>query len=267
MRKAILLILLFIAFSIPVNADDTLSLFAKMNPYIIGEQGVAVGGAESCTSCSTETYMFCYNGDFTADTDKACFTNGDASKDAAVNTVDYIGTDYSSSNAVDETLQWPIAGEDGASDSEGTLFCSTRYVDGGSGIRDAIIFEIWNDFSNHMYCRYRDTSDQLYCQFTSQAGGSDTIAGGTLSVDTNYRLGYTWQTGADAGGKHSWSMQALGSDPSWTEEVVDLDDWDGADQPDKIAIHEDQQGSHDGDTIRIWDCLVLTGYQTDDPRQ
>ena len=222
--------------------------------------GVTWGDALS--SCYVGTYSFAYDGDFTGDTDAACFTSGGANKQGTV-TADTVSTEYIEYNAVDEYVTWAVAGEDGVSD-EGphTVFLSL-YVsdDGDTNMETNALFEVVADADNNLDCRVADTGDAVSCVMEFQTTLKTKTSTVTLSFDTWYRVGYSWQTG-EAGNDHATSVVTVGSEASWEEDDDDLGVWGSA--PTEITVGEKESALAVNDTVRIKDVCILSGYKATD---
>lgn len=227
-----------------------------------------MGGGVPIAACPVGTYMFYYNGDYPDDTDKACFTNGTVTKDGTISGAT-VTSDYVLIEAANQYIQWVIASEDGISDSEGTVFATICMIDDGDAdVETTQIWESYIDTNNYMLCQIDGGTNKLVCYHRGNGGTAQTVLSSSTFdsfCDTWYRVGYTWQTGADAGGKHSVSLVLLGNDPVWTEAVEDLDDW--ATPPDKFTIGENLTSGGVVDDMRVKDVIILQGYQTDDPLQ
>jgi hypothetical protein len=238
---------------------------ARMNIVVVGGSVPAVG--DSC-SCQTPTYDACYTGDHATATDYICYESDATSEDATNNTADVVSTSYIEYDAADENVQWTITGDLSAGlDSEGTIFVDFYVIDrdADTNIHDASVFELRYNAANCINCYVRGAFDRIDCRF--EGNTSDQIAAaGSLSFNTWYRLGYTWQTGADAAGKHSVSVVAKTAATSWQEDVVDLDDWDDGGAVDPLTFTLGEAASSKSDErVRIRDSVILTGYQTTDP--
>jgi len=239
----------------------------RRNLFAKGE-GAASTTTTTVAGCPSwvDTYMFAYDGDFPSDTDEACFTSGADSKDGTVVDADVNAyrVEYSAAN---DYVQWSVSDGDGVDDSEGTLYFSLYITDEGNADVDSnALMEVWNDGDNNIYISTDDSTDKIRAFHEGNGTQANAFSGDAITTGAWYRIGYTWQTGADAGGKNSTSSVALGNSVNWDEDVEDLDDWAGDKQPNSITVGEQlsQVGVNDT-SIRIADLVILAGYQTADP--
>jgi len=229
--------------------------------FVIGSG--AVGGGSCNANCPEDTYMFFWNGDHSNDEQDACKSSCSAS--TGNGTED--GTDRINATAgqtangfeytnVNQYIEWTITADDLLSDSQGTIWCSV-YIDDIQGTFRFI--ESWTDSSNHIAMTL-SSSEAVRVYFESGNGSEQNITGGdAISTGTWTRIAYSWQTGADAGGKHSVKVAAN----DWDEESDDLDDWAVA--PSSFTIGERHAGGGDEGTVYIDNVYITSGYQDADP--
>ena len=263
MKKTIIIIALLLALPSLCFAgslqEKQMAVIAKKNTTTV----------DPCSS-PTSTYMFSYTGDYSGDTDKACFANGTTSKDGTI--VDAtISASYIEYAAVNDYISWAVASGDGATDTQGTIFFSLYLVDGSSGVVDNSVLEIgvdtWNT-NNYIVCYVLGSADTIRCLHNGNNNvQSTTGAASSLTVDAWYRIGYTWKTG-DPGG-HKISIVALGNDPSWSAEADPnlLTAFTEGVVIQHILFGEKDYSSAVGHTTRIANAIVLSGYGSDDPLQ
>lgn len=217
-------------------------------------------GIESGTGCQSGTWTFAYNGDHPTGTNYACDSAQAALEGTVVDAT--VSADYVEYSGIDDYIKWTIDSSE-MSYSAGTLYASFYLV---TSAGDCPIIEIYVDANNYIVCSAYDQDDRIICYFM----GSSTVQGhasdnSSTSADTWLRLGYSWQTGADAGGKHSISVVAEGA-PSWgADSNEDLDDWTSA--ADSLVLGEDQNPHLAGPNItgRIRNVAIVSGYQGTDP--
>lgn len=256
LRLLIALVFLFLAS--PVNAGISVT--------IIGGEA----GAPPPADCSSGTYEIGYNGDHSSGANYICYESGGASEVATANTADVVSSSYVEYNAVDENLTFTITGDISAGlDSEGSVFF-TVYSDTAI-VGDGAAIEIRYDNANYIIV-YVDSTAKLEGGANSE-NGTWQVTRGDVVMDANtwYRCGYTWQTGADAGGKHCVTCEASETaltawDTVNNEDVEDLDDWTDTDpvDPAYFVIGENLGGTVAQKT-RIKDVYVTTGYAAADP--
>jgi len=214
------------------------------------------GSAADPCSCQGTTYMFCYTGDFSADTDKACFTNGTASKDGTPNSAISVSANYLEWASTYDRLTWAISSDDGVSDSLGTVYFDYYAV---SAVGDQEVFRVVGDATNDIYIRVSGTSDTVKCSHTGNGTAQTVNSTATVVADAWYRIGYSWDT---ANNKHSVSVVTkTTSAKGWEEDSEALEDW--TTQPSALSAG-DVVGAATG-TVRMRDVIVLSTYQATDP--
>lgn len=217
-------------------------------------QTVASGG-DPC-GCSG-TYMFCYTGDYSGDTDKACFNSGASQKDGTV--VDAsVSADYVTWSSTNDYISWAISGDDGFNDDEGTLYFD-YYIDDDGNIGYNALIESYADANNYLMIYINGADDRVIARFISNGSTQELYL--SAAAGTWVRVGYTWQTGADAGGKHALSID--GGSTWGDEDTEDLDSWTTA--PDDITIGEKDGGVDVYENPRVRNLIILSGYKTADP--
>ncbi|MCK5606537.1 hypothetical protein KAR91_31835 [Candidatus Pacearchaeota archaeon] len=218
----------------------------------------------AAATCQGGTYMFAYNGDYPADTDKACFTSGGANKDGTVNGAT-VTSSYVLIEGGNQYIKWAVSGEDGISDTEGTVYMNLYIIDDGNADVDSgSFYEAWVDASNYMYCQMDDGTDKVACYHAGQADSNLAFSGVTLSLATEYRIGFAWKVG-EAGNDLAVSVVSVGSAPSWTEYDRDNTAFAGGSQPDSIALGEDQSTWNPVDDFRVSDVTILSTFEATDP--
>jgi len=245
MRKLLIFIfLVFFGFSAYAG-------FGPQNPT-----SPAGGSTFVAATCTAGTYMFLWDANYDNLPQEACFTNGTATKDGDL-VGGSISGDYFIKDAADEHITWEVLLDDGFNEEQGTLWFSVAMSAGDTGDQILEIFKTWNDY---IYCR-TTSADKIFIQFKGNATLVD-ITGADALVEngsTFNRVGYSWQVGADAGGKHSvWT-----SPTGWYEEVEDLDDW--ASEPDEVTLGDKEYGGGATRTFHIKDFVITSGYQDADP--
>jgi len=221
-------------------------------------------------TCPSATYEVGYNGDHASGETYICYESGTANEQATANTADSVTSDYVQYDAVDKYLEFTLTGDISAGlDSEGSLFFSVYIV---TDVSDEQLIEIYSDTTDYITIYINSADDKIYGIHRSEDAGQNTVKGSLITADGWYRVGYTWQTGEDAAGKHNISIEA-GDDKMdvWeeNEDVEDLDDWDDEGtplDPTYLAIGEHNiVGSAVSHTIRIKDVYITTGYEAADP--
>ena len=248
-----LLIILALALLLPASA------FAASNAYILGGGSAPAAASDACGSL-TPTYDICYTGDYAADTDKMCLDNGNSSVDGACTGTCSFSTDYVAVSDANGYASWTTSE---ISESLGCIFFDLYIVDGGAaGIDDASLIEITDTTSMRINIFILGSTDKIYGKNVVTTRSADGDAG-TVSAATSYRVGYKWETGADAGGKHAISLVAKGNATSWQEDVEDIDD--GGGNPTKIEVGEHYSSFNSSDTARVSDIYVFGSYVCTDP--
>ena len=209
----------------------------------------------AASACWSGTYMFAYNGDYTADTDKACFTNGDVNKDGTV--VDAtVTSDYVEYSAVNDYVEWVVSAEDGFSDEQGTVYLSLFIVDDGA-VGENQLMEFFGDANDYM--KIQTFSSAVFGAYHfSETEGSDYTVGSEVLADTWYRLGIAWKTGT---GDPDFSASMNGGS-SWADDTDGLEAW--TDAVTAIRIGEKDSGENVSDTVRIKDVVILSTYKAAD---
>lgn len=241
----------------------TPTAIARMGMMVIG--GQVAGGADSCGT-SIGTYMFVWTGDHATDPNYACFDSDNAQKAGAESGTPLVTTEYIETDGNNERVEWVNASNDGFDDTQGTLCFSLRITDDDSSteIDNSQIWEFYYDGDNHIYIHLPDIEETIKAEH--EGGGNEssiTSTSGSLAFLTNYRICYTWQTGADAGGKHDLSLVAEGNATSYQgEEVEDLDDF--ATDAGELIRGEEHGGKYI-DKVRTWKVFIGSGYKDTDP--
>jgi len=223
-------------------------------------------------SCPEGKYQFYWNGDYSGDTDKACFDNGTATKDGTTAGTPSLSADYLEVNALNEYLKWAVANRDGVSEAQGTLYFTARVADDGDADLENMTFaEVYVDGNNYILF-YITGSTNKFTMAHKGSGTSKTLSKTeTISFDTWYRFGATWDT-TTSPGRLSLSMLACsdaGSDcavstpvASWQATTGTLRNFVNA--PDDIALGENACGLGQQETLRIKDVIITSGYQDAD---
>lgn len=223
-----------------------------------------VTGTHNECACPTNFYAGCYTGDCPDGTDYISWNNGASVADAIINTADTVSTAYIEYDAQDECVSWAVDSTDKLNDEQVTIFFTFYLTDAGeTGVETNLLIESNIGVADRLYVVTADVTDKVVGYFKGGTSSENVISSNTVSFLTEYRVGYTVQTGADAGGKHSISFVAKGSDTSWTEDVEDLDSWSS--DPDNFSIGENETGSAVNDKPRIYDVIIRSGYQAKDP--
>lgn len=217
-------------------------------------------------SCPSGTFEVGYDGDHDSGADYVCYESGTASEQASANTADVVNSSYVEFNAMDEHLRFTITSDISADiDSQGTIFFSWRQNTGASLGAAALVeitysatedIEISSNATWGVFCRHNGGAEDEY------------VVSGSLSAQTDYRCGYTWDASTNyhavkcvTSGSVSW-----GSPDDEDNEPIDGFDDSGAVDPTTLSIGEYLAGgSHGGETYRVWDVFVTTGYKGTDP--
>lgn len=267
--KRILIAIQILFLASPLFAAEPIRI--AMSPAFSTFAGAGVAAADPC-GCATTTYMFCYTGDYSGDADKACFTNGTASKDGTeVDTGTYvaISSDYISIDAqLDNHVYWEISSGDGFTSTKGTIFFSI-YVTDGNANSDWDLFQLFEaryDANNYLYIAGTDgtsSKGNLYAVWRSLGGTTQTLTA-TIATDLGawYRVGYTWDT-TNGDGVHSISAVAITSATSWEDGTgTTLDAWTG--EPSNIYVGE-RSYNQAVDARLIKDVYIFSTYKATDP--
>ena len=216
--------------------------------------------------------MFSYTGDYTADTDKACFTNGTASKDGTILTAT-VDASYVTWSTAGDYILWAVSSGDGVSSTQGTIFFSLYVVDTvGDGTAIEIGRDTW-DGDNYIRITVYGTDDKIRAYHVSDPDGDTTensqnvISTGGITANTWYRVGYTWKVGNPGG--HRVSVVALGNDPSWEAEADSntLTDFNASLPIQNIVVGNKGIPATPGEARRVANVVILSGYAADDPLQ
>jgi len=210
--------------------------------------------------CSAGTYLSCWNGDYTSDTDKACFDSGASAKDGTQND-GTIGTDYGETGngfritAEDQYLKWAVSSEDGIDDEEGTVWMSV-YVTEDESRTDSTVFEAHVDVNNGIDIQVKG-NNRVRGRHEGD-GAPNNLDDATIMISPGewHRIGYTWKVATDfhcvAVNESAWVCQ---------EETLTA-----FDEPlDQMQIGEDNTEATQTDTIDIDNVYVTGTYQDDDP--
>lgn len=231
--------------------------------------GKPVSGVLECVSGTT----FSYTGDHSSGVDYAC-DSAQAGLDGTQAGNVTVSSDYVTYEN-DAYVSWSVDAGDEMDDSQGTI-CFSAYnpdADTDTNWEDNGLVEYWSGGNNHWLVTMNDTGDIF--QARHEGGGNEqTIdSAGSHSLDTWYRVCYSWQTGDAGGGKHDLSVAAC--DPntvagcasttqSWVgEETEDLDNF--AVQPSDFKIGDWNSNLPTQDEPRVADVTVTSGYKDADP--
>jgi hypothetical protein len=259
-----LIILFILLFAAVVHADvDQKDGVALEDMSKVDGQTVASGS----NLCASGTYEIAYTGDGghtgTKDADIICYESGTNSEQATANTADSVTSSYVEYNAADEYLQFTFDGDVNAGLGNTGFVCGSSYI--VTDVAAEVLLESYLNSTNYIYVYIKSSDDKIY----GEHRGNSTLAaakGSVISADGWYRWCYTWETGADAGGKHNISIEA-GDDAmdSWeeNEDVEDLDDWSS--DPTNFVIGEKDSGYTVTNTTRTKDVYWGTTYEGSDP--
>jgi len=210
--------------------------------------------------CPSGTYLFAWNGDYPADTDKGCFTNGTVQKDGTLSggtiSTDYGQTGYGfRKTANNQYLQWAVSGNDGINPAVGTMWMSVYVVDDGARTENTV-FESYVGSADFIAVASMATNYLCAWYYGNSSGNSLCSNPGTLSVGVWTRIAYSWD---DSNNLHSYKIGA----GSWVQESEAINTWISA--ADKILIGESGTGGTETDTIYIDNVFILSTYQAGDP--
>ena len=252
-----------------------------MNTVIIGGSVSDEGG--EC-SCIVGSVTYCYNGDYTADTDAAC----DSAKgkldgtlvDATAST-SYVDVDISAIG--DNYLRHTIDSSELSGGATGTNTIWLSFFlgnDGDADVEQTQIAEIGLDtWDSNNYIQINVQSDgsgpgqTVVTQYANGTAYSVYTAINATDDDTWYRLGYSWDAD-EAGNDHALYQVACGGstqadcagDGDWTTPTdEDDDDLDALTQPDRVWHGQLNTTSTLNEDLRVADVYFLSGYKTADP--
>ena len=209
---------------------------------------------------------FSYNGDHSVDDDTACDSAGSpiAGTEAGEVTVD---SDYVYVPSSNDYLRWVIDSTEFNGD-EGTLWVSIYVVD--LGVPETVgatpTFEVYyssDSANNNLICYVDPSNAQVRC-FHEGNGTANNAYGGneTLTYDTWYDLGVSWSVSESA---FAVTCEISGQAAAWDEDPDDtITSWAAA--ADRILIGEDVLSAGTNDAVRVKDLVIVSGYQTADPR-
>lgn len=255
-----LLIVLFLLFLIPFNSSEA----KRGDAAIIAVLSASSGGGD----CPTGTYEAAF-GAVGAGNDYFCYEDGSANEQGTTGgtpTVDGSGITYSSTG---DNINVTITGDISAGiGDEGTLYFTLTTPTTLTG--DSYMFTLYYDGSNQIFVWLESADSKPWAGHTGSGTAQQVKGPAALSMGgTTYRIGYSWQTGADAGGVHSIISQAGATAIStpWSGEFEQTEDLDAfASDPTTFYVGD---GRSDGVSITgsmtITDVRLVTGYQGADP--
>ena len=228
--------------------------------------GQKIGGAVDPCGAATATYMMVYTGDYSGDTDKACFTNGTASKDSTNGGTPTFSADYVEFTAANVYASWAISGKDGFDSAIGTLCFTVTIVDGDANtdVDANYLIEIRYDPNNYLTIGSIDVADKIQVGWKSNSLTTIGLTSATsLTLGNAFRVCASW----DAANDHiAYSMVAKGSATSWQETTsTNVDVW--AAEPTDIKVGEYYAGATNVDINRVADLYIFSTYQATDPNQ
>jgi hypothetical protein len=227
-------------------------------------------GGEEPGPCPSGTYKFYWDGDYPDHENYACVNSGNSTQDIAAQDGDHVNSTGGESGqgfqktAADQYNQWTITNSDIFDATQGTVWYSLYYVaDGGETTR---IWEQWKDNNNNVDGRL-EIAEVVQNFHEDPVAGNQVIASSlSLSAQTWYRVGYTWQadTGADT---HCYMIcDSSGANctnsGSWTCEDS-IGDYTGEDELRIGALEGIDNSAHE---IHIDAFYVTGGYQDADPK-
>jgi len=220
-------------------------------------------GAPAAGGCPSGTYQAYWNADHPSGFGYICYNSGAGNVNAAGNTQDS-SADYISFDAVNEYLQWTDSNVL-PNDESGTIFFTLYLTDSTpTGIENSALWESINDANNRMYCTIHGTQEKVYCTFKGNVTEDTILDAQALSFLTEYRVGYTWQTGV-GGDDHCVSVETKGSATSWQCEDDDLVAWNAGSQPNDLTIGEAVSPNNTvNDTTQIYDVVLIGSFQGTD---
>ena len=248
MKRFILTLILTAFLCVSASADHR---------SVVARKNVSAGG-----DCAGGSYTAYYNGDHTTGADYICYNNGGGSVQASANTADAVNTSYVEYNAANKHLQWTDANVL-IDDEVGTIFFTLVIV--GSINGNSLLFESYNGTDNLIRIIHDDVANAV--AVTHKGDGtakSQTGPTNLTTADISYRVGVTWQTGV-AGIDCGISTVVKGNATSWNNSDKDFIAWNGANQPNKITIGENESSQPVNDTIRISDMVIFRTYEATDP--
>lgn len=193
---------------------------SEINGYST-ESGVYLTGDNnwSCPLCEDfAAYLFCYDGNYSGDTDKAYFGSGASTKDGTTNNVDF-GTSYGLTgcsgvflDADADYIQWTVAARDGFNEAAFTILILSKPISSAGGGGD-LLFASQDDANNFIKVTFSDDntvrvnytgqSNEVICTSTNTyidnewqwTGIAGSVAGNVLSVNID---GQGWEDDGDA---------------------------------------------------------------------
>ena len=242
MKKLILFIILFFA----VSAYSGTLL--QMQESIIAKKKTA----DPCTTMGASgTYDHWWNGQYAADTDKACQASGVSTADGVATAgviVDDGGGDYVALlNADGEEVRWPANSTD--VDAAGTVEISLTTP--GSFSHDQTLFEIYTTTGNYYFRGYYSAGgDTIILYINSPDAASHAIAAPAES--TTVTLQFSWDDASNA-------LAIKNGAGAWD---IDSEEWATTNNPNYYSLGEDNVayvGGTDGWKIRTF--KVRDGYE------
>jgi hypothetical protein len=238
---------------------------------------VAVGspptaGASPCATAGCDgTYKFCWTGDYAADTDKACFTSGGATKDGTqTGTVEIEAAYGRSGNGIrinddTESWSWVIASDDGADDSAGTLWMSV-YI--GDVAAETTVFETNSGTAANGLRLSIAASERTTGTYKGNNAADNVQSPATTGVIDQgewTRVMYSWDQPNDT------EKVCVDKDTGGDKDAGECDDDVGEGMTAFAAAHtelhigEDANGVVTTDAIYIDDVKILSTYDAADP--
>ena len=244
--------------------------YARMTVIGVAGMVAASGSEDGCVTGAT----FTYNGDHSSGNTYACDSSGDSIA-AAANTADSVSASYIEYNAVDEHLRWAIDASEIDDSTAWTIFFSVYFVDAGdTTVKVNALIETGPnagayDSSNHIRIQILAPGGnaQIYSAFKGQGTNVGLYDGLALSVDTWYRVGFSWSPATGTGAAAS-SVVALSNGENFDAESTSQDvlEWNSDPAyPAYLSLGEHRQQVDVNQTVRIADFVAVSGYKAEDP--
>lgn len=215
------------------------------------------------------TYKFWYNGDHPSGTNYAYSDSGSGSEAGSI-TGSSVSNDSVTVDTAGENITWSTTSNDLVSGTKGTVFFSVYVSDeGNADLGSNALLEVYLDSLNYLRIYSADASNNITALHRGNDGSLPTIGTSfaSLGIGAWYRVGYSWQTGADTNGEHAIILQtgdeALNDWSEATTESEDLDDWSGS--PTSLTVGQSHFTDLEDASFQIKDVIITSEYKDLDP--
>lgn len=246
MSKKSLLVFFLICFFIGVCHADHRAVIARKN---------ASGGG----GCMSGTYTSSWDGDYTSDTDKACYNSGAGNKDGTQSGGTLTAASFVTTG-VDQYVEWANSAADMFDGDSGTLYVEINCDSGNTA--DTPIFEMWYDSSNYMALSVASDIGNEARATRVGGGATDTLIDFTDSVTlgSTTTIGLTWQVGR---GTNDWGV-TVDAGANWYYDGVDGIASFGT-EPNLVIMGEKNYGGGASQTVTITRWAIVSGWEATCP--